>query len=138
MFIPKKFKFKKQQKGKAFNRVVAPILLNSIQNGSIGLRAIEFGRLTSKQVEAVYKIINKTIKKTGRLVIKVFPQTPISKKPIEIRMGKGKGSVDHWVAKIKSGSLICELEVNSRFIAIKALQLAQLRIPFKTKIVYQN
>ena len=137
MFIPKKSKFKKHQKGKAFNRVTTPILLNNLQIGSIGLRAIEFGRLTSKQVEAIFKIINKTIKKTGRLVLKVFPQTPISKKPIEIRMGKGKGSVDHWVSKVKSGSIICELEVNSRLTAIKALQLAQLRIPFKTKIIYQ-
>lgn len=138
MFTPKKSKFKKQQKGKAFNRVISPIVLNNLQTGSIGLRAIEFGRLTSKQVEAIYKIINKTIKKTGRLVLKVFPQTPISKKPIEIRMGKGKGSVDHWVCKIKSGSLICELEVNSSLTAIKALRLAQLRIPFKTKIIYQT
>lgn len=137
MFIPKKSKFKKYQKGKAFNRVTTPILLNNLQIGSIGLRAIEFGRLTSKQVEAIFKIINKTIKKTGRLVLKVFPQTPISKKPIEIRMGKGKGSVDHWVSKVKSGSIICELEVNSHLTAIKALQLAQLRIPFKTKIIYQ-
>jgi len=137
MFIPNKSKFKKCQKGKAFNRVTAPLLLNNLQIGSIGLKAIEFGRLTSKQVEAIFKIINKTIKKTGRLVLKVFPQTPISKKPIEIRMGKGKGSVDHWIAKVKSGSIICELEVNSRLTAIKALQLAQLRIPFKTKIIYQ-
>ena len=137
MFIPKKSKFKKHQKGKAFNSVTTPILLNNLQIGSIGLRAIEFGRLTSKQVEAIFKIINKTIKKTGRLVLKVFPQTPISKKPIEIRMGKGKGSVDHWVSKVKSGSIICELEVNSHLTAIKALQLAQLLIPFKTKIIYQ-
>jgi len=138
MFVPKKSKFKKQQKGKSFNRVVAPILLNNLKTGSIGLRALQFGRLNSKQMESIYKIINKTIKKTGKLILKVFPQTPISKKPIEIRMGKGKGNIDHWVSKIKSGSLICELEVNSSLIAIKALQLAQLRIPFKTKITYQN
>lgn len=137
MFTPKKSKFKKQQKGKAFNRVITPTILNNLQMGSIGLRALEFGRLNSKQLEAVSKIINKTIKKTGRLVLKVFPQTPISKKPIEIRMGKGKGGVDHWVSKIRSGCLLCELEVNSRLIAIKALRLAQLRIPFKTKIIYQ-
>lgn len=137
MFIPKKSKYKKQQKGKSFNKIVSPILLNNIQTGSLSLRALEFGRLTSKQVEAVYKIISKTLKKTGRLVLKVFPQTPISKKPIEIRMGKGKGNVDHWISKIKSGSVICEIEVSSKLRGLKALQLAQIRIPFKTKIMYQ-
>jgi len=138
MFVPKKSKFKKQQKGKAFNRVVAPIVLNNLTTGNIGLRAVECGRLSSKQLESVYKIINKIIKKTGRLVLKTFPQTPISKKPIEIRMGKGKGSVDHWVSKIQPGFLICELEVKSFLLAVKALQSAQLRISFKTKITYQN
>ena len=137
-FIPKKQKFKKQQKGKHFNRVIGISLLNNLHFGSIGLQALESSRLTSKQLVAFHFLINKFLKKIGRLVFLVFPHTPVSKKPIEIRMGKGKGNVDHWVAKVKYGCIICQIETRSIAFAVKALKLAKLRLPFNTRIVYSK
>lgn len=137
-FIPKKKKFKKEQKGKHFNRITKLNSLNNLPFGVVGLKALESSRLTSKQLYAFQFLMNKNLKKIGRLTLNVFPHTPISKKPIEIRMGKGKGNVDHWVAKINYGSLICQIETRSTIFAIKGLKLAQLRLPFTTKIVYSN
>jgi len=136
-FIPRKQKFKKQQKGKAFNKITTLLELNNLKFGSFGLKSLTFGRLTSHQLESVYQSINKIIKKTGRLIMRVFPQTPVSNKPIEVRMGKGKGNIDHWIAKIKAGVVLCEIETNSSILALKALKLAQLRLPIRTKIFYQ-
>lgn len=138
MLIPKKKKFKKEQKGKHFNRITKLLGLNNLPFGTIGLKALEASRLTSKQLSAFQFLMNKNLKKVGRLTLNIFPHTPISKKPIEIRMGKGKGNVDHWVAKIKYGSLICQIETRSLVTALKGLKLAQLRLPFNTKIVYSN
>jgi len=137
LFIPKKYKFKKQQKGKSLNKTLAPLSLNKLTTGLIGLKALSFGRITSKQLESVYKIITKSIKKSGRLILRIFPNTPITKKPIEIRMGKGKGNVDCWVARIKPGTLLCEIETDMLFLARRSLKLAQLRISLKTKIVVE-
>ena len=134
--FPKKQKFKKQYKGKSFNKIHSVFALNTLKFGSYGLKALTTGRLTSKQIEAMVNSINKIIKKTGRLVLKVFPHTPVSKKPIEVRMGKGKGNVDHFIAKIKAGVLLCEVETTSKALALKALTLAQIRLPLKTKIIF--
>ena len=129
---PKKQKYKKQQKGRAFNKIGPVFTLNSLSFGSYGLKTLESGRISSKQLESLYQCLNKIIKKTGRVVLTVFPHTPISKKPIEVRMGKGKGNVDSWVAKIKAGRVICEIITNSKELAIKALHQAQLKLPIKT------
>lgn len=134
--FPRKQKFKKQYKGKSFNKIHSVFELNTLQFGSYGLKSITTGRLTSKQIEAMVNSINKIIKKTGRLVLKVFPHTPVSKKPIEVRMGKGKGNVDHFIAKVKAGVLLCEIETTSKALALKALALAQIRLPLKTKIIF--
>ena len=134
--IPRKQKYKKQYKGKSFNKIHSVFELNTLKFGSYGLKAITTGRLTSKQIEAMVSSINKIIKKTGRVVLKIFPQTPVSKKPIEVRMGKGKGNVDHFIAKIKAGVILCEVETSSRALALKALSLAQIRLPLKTKIIF--
>jgi len=137
MLSPRKTKFKKQQKGKSFNRINSTsVELNLLNFGSIGLKALAPGRLTSKQIEAVRQSINKVIKKQGRLKINIFPDTPISKKPIEVRMGKGKGSVDHWVFKVKPGFVLYEIETAFLSLAIKALEAGQIRLPIKTRNIF--
>ena len=137
LLSPRRFKYRKQQKGKSVNR----ISVNSKDNkklmfGSIGLKSLESGRLTAKQIQSVRQVINKKIKKIGRLKVNVFPQVPVSKKPVEVRMGKGKGNVDHWVFKVKAGVVLYEIETNSILTSIKALELSQRRLPLKTKIKF--
>jgi len=135
LFIPKKIKFKKQQKKTNFNRIYSNFYNLSSKN-TFGLKAVSFGRITSKQLISIRQTIKKNIKKVGKLTFHVFPQTPISKKPKEIRMGKGKGAVDHWICKIKTGQIICEIKTESFLKGVKALKLASFRFPLKTKIVY--
>ena len=137
LFSPRHFKYRKQQKGKSVNR----ISVNSKDNkklmfGSVGLKSLESGRLTAKQIQSVKQVINKKIKKIGRLKINTFPQVPISKKPVEVRMGKGKGNVDHWVFKVKAGVILYEIETIFLSTSIKALELSQRRLPIKTKIIF--
>ena len=134
LHIPKNTKFKKQQKGKKCNKIQKPLNLLSL-NGSICLKAITFGRIKENHLIACRKTINKTLKKLGQLSIKILADTPISKKPTEIRMGKGKGAVNHWIAKIAPGTVLFEIQCASPLIAIKSLQQAQLKIPLKTKII---
>jgi large subunit ribosomal protein L16 len=133
---PSRSKYKKQRKGKAFNRINKQITFNRLILGSLGLQAQESGRMTSKQMESIQQTINKIIKKSGKIIMNTFPQTPITKKPLEIRMGKGKGAVDHWIFKIQPGFVICEVETTTLDLGIKALNLAQLRLPFKTKLIF--
>jgi large subunit ribosomal protein L16 len=135
-FLPKKQKHKKQQKRKKSNFVGPVNTLNNKCYNTLSLKTLNFGRITGKQLEAMYKCINKHIKKFGRVILRIFPQTPITKKPTEVRMGKGKGNVSFWVVKIKSGIVICEIETNSILLAIKALKQAQKKISIKTKIVF--
>ena len=137
LLSPRHFKYRKQQKGKSVNR----ISVNSKDNkklmfGSVGLKSLESGRLTAKQIQSVKQVINKKIKKIGRLKINTFPQVPISKKPVEVRMGKGKGNVDHWVFKVKAGVILYEIETIFLSTSIKALELSQRRLPIKTKIIF--
>jgi large subunit ribosomal protein L16 len=137
LLSPRRFNDRKQQKGKSVNR----ISVNSKDNkklmfGSIGLKSLESGRLTAKQIQSVKQVINKKIKKIGRLKVNVFPQIPVSKKPVEVRMGKGKGNVDHWVFRVKAGVVLYEIETTSLLNSIKALELSQRRLPLKTKIIF--
>ena len=134
LLAPRRFKYRKQQKGKSFNRVSGN--QSCLQSGSVGLKAVTPGRLTAKQIQAVRQAIHKKIKKLGRLTVNAFPQTPISKKPIEVRMGKGKGNVDHWVFKVKAGVVLYEVETSYIQIAVKALQAGQIRLPMQTKIIF--
>lgn len=133
---PSRSKYKKQQKGKSFNRIYKSVTYNRLHFGLLGLQAQEAGRITSKQIESIQQTINKIIKKSGKTVINAFPHTPITKKPLEIRMGKGKGNVDHWIFKVQPGFVLCEIETNTLDLGIKALTLAQLRLPFKTKLIF--
>lgn len=132
MFIPKNFKFKKQQKGKSIKKIFSSALVPS--TGCIKLKALAFGRLSSDQLKALKQAVNKIIKKRGRIIFKIFPQTPITKKPIEVRMGKGKGGVSHWVAKVQPGTVICFVESEFLMLASKALNYGRIRLPLKTKI----
>jgi len=134
--FPRRSKFKKQQKGKSFNRINGKLDLYSLKSGSLGLKALASGRLTSKQIESVRQCISKIIKKQGRVKINVFPDTPISKKPIEVRMGKGKGAVDHWVFKVRAGSVLYEIETSFISLGIKALEAGQIRLPLRSKIIF--
>jgi len=93
MYIPKKTKFKKQQKKITFKKVQRPFEINKLQFGSIGLKSISVGRLTFKQIESMYQLLKKRLKRVGQIFITISPNIPITKKPIEVRMGKGKGNV---------------------------------------------
>jgi large subunit ribosomal protein L16 len=136
LFVPKKSKFKKYHKGKSFKRISKQSNFVCSKKGSVALKSLEFGRITSKQIESIKQAIIKIIKKTGKLFINIFPQTAISKKPLEIRMGKGKGAVDHWVFKIQPGIFIVEIETNAISTAVKALTRARIRLPILTKIIF--
>lgn len=135
MYIPSKSKYKKQQKGKSFCKICNNT--NILNNNAIGLKSLEVGRFSSKQFKTLKQIVTKKIKKTGELIIKIFPQTPITKKPLEIRMGKGKGAVNYWVSKIKPGFIFCYIISNNKTIAKKALQMVQVRLPIKTQIIFR-
>lgn len=132
MFIPKNYKFRKQQKGKNFSKIKSKFYKRSTNN--VYLKAIDFGRLKSCQLKALKLTLGKKLKKKGRLVFKIFPHTPITKKPLEVRMGKGKGPFDHWIAKIKPGTTICYIETNYKVLAKKGLEYAKVRLPIKTKV----
>lgn len=134
-FIPKRSKFSKYHKGRAQNRVFKRVLSNRLLSGTIGLKILECGRITSKQFEAVRQAINKIIKKTGRVTMQGFPTLAVSTKPVESRMGKGKGSVQFWVLPVRPGFIFCEINTEFPNVAIRALHAASFRLPVKTKIV---
>ncbi len=135
LFIPKRTKFRKQQKGRNFNFINKIESLETLKHGIVGLKALDSGRITANHIVACRQCMNKILKKTGQIKINIIADTPITKKPIEIRMGKGKGSVDHWISKVNSGTVIFEIETNSKILAIKALKAAQIKLPINTTII---
>lgn len=132
MLMPKRTKFRKQFKGK--NRGLAQSG-NEVSFGEFGLKSVERGNLTSRQIEAARRAITRRVKRGGKLWIRVFPDTPITQKPLEVRMGKGKGSVEYWVAKIQPGKMLYEIEGVSEDIAREAFGLAAAKLPVKTTFV---
>ena len=134
LFTPKKTKFKKRQKGKRLNTITKVCSLYRLSFGRLGLKAMDCGHLNSKQINAIRQTINKMIKKKGKLKVNIFPNTQISKKPLEVRMGKGKGNVSHWVAKIRGGSVLFEVCGINRKNAIKAFKTGSAKLPVKTQI----
>lgn len=132
MLIPKNKKFKKQFKGVIKGKTFRG---NKLIYGTFGLKALETTRLNSKQIEATRKIIVKKMKRLGYLWIRIFPDTPVSDKPAEVRMGKGKGSVDFWVSKIKPGQILYEISGISFEKGLKALKSGSNKLPIKTKII---
>ncbi len=129
---PRKVKYRKQQKGRNRGKAWRG---NAVSFGEFGLRALEHAWLTSQQIEAGRVAIVRCAKKGAKIWIRVFPDKPITKKPAETRMGKGKGNVEGWVAVIKPGRIIYEIEGVPENIAREALRLAAAKLPFKCKIV---
>jgi large subunit ribosomal protein L16 len=134
MLVPKKTKFKKQQKGKSFRKVKPVSGIHRLHFGSLGLKSVSTGILSSKQIEVMGQFIRKSVKKFGRVTINLVSDTPVTRKPNEVRMGKGKGNVNHWVCKVQIGTTLCEIETSMVPIGLKALRSVQYRLPFKTRI----
>lgn len=132
MLQPKRTKFRKQFKGR--NRGLATVG-NRVSFGEFGLKAIGRGRLTARQIEAARRAMTRYIKRGGKIWIRVFPDKPISKKPLEVRQGKGKGNVEYWVAQIQPGRMLYEMEGVSEEIAREAFRLADAKLPVKTTFV---
>ncbi len=130
--MPNKVKHRKVQKGKM--RGLATSGAN-IDFGDFGLKALECGRINSRQIESARVAIMRAVKRGGRIWIRIFPDKPISKKPLEVRMGKGKGSVEEWVAVIKPGRILFELADIEKDAAKEAFRLAAHKLPLKTKFV---
>ena len=135
MLQPKRTKFRKQFKGR--NRGLATTG-SKVSFGEFGLKAVERGRITARQIEAARRAMTRHIKRGGKIWIRVFPDVPVSKKPLEVRMGKGKGNVEYWVCKIQPGRVLYEMEGVSETIAREAFRLAAAKIPFKTSFVFRT
>jgi large subunit ribosomal protein L16 len=135
MLQPKRTKFRKQHKGR--NRGLAT-RGNKVSFGEFGLKATERGRITARQIEAGRRAMTRSIKRGGKIWIRVFPDKPISKKPLEVRMGKGKGSVEYWVAQIQPGRMLFEMEGVSEEQAREAFRLAAAKLPVGTTFVARS
>ena len=134
MLVPAKTKNRKSQKGGKKILVVSAVV-NTLKFGSFGLKALEPSKLNSKQIESARKVITRYMKRAGKLWIMVFPHTPVTKKPAEVRMGSGKGNVEYYIAKIKPGRIIFEIDGIDNESANNALMKAASKLPFKSKIV---
>jgi large subunit ribosomal protein L16 len=129
MLQPKRTKFRKQFKGR--NRGTAT-RGNKVSFGEYGLKSAELGRITSRQIEAARRALSRLVKKGGKVWIRIFPDKPISKKPLEVRQGKGKGNVEYWVALVQPGRVMFEIEGIPPEQAKQALRLAAAKLPVKT------
>lgn len=134
MLQPKRTKFRKMHKGR--NRGLAQG--TDVSFGSFGLKAVGRGRLTARQIEAARRAMTRHIKRGGRIWIRVFPDKPITKKPAEVRMGNGKGSVEYWVAEIQPGKMLYEMEGVSEDLAREAFRLAAAKLPIATTFVVRQ
>ena len=132
MLQPKRTKYRKQFKGR--NRGIAT-RGNKISFGGFGLKAVEHGRITARQIEAARRAVSRHLKRGGKIWIRIFPDKPITKKPAEVRMGKGKGAPEYWVAVVKPGSIVFESGGISKELAMESLRLAAQKLPIKTKFV---
>jgi len=132
MLQPKRTKFRKAHKGKIKGTAKGGTALNF---GSYGLKALEAERVTARQIEAARRAMTRQMKRAGRVWIRVFPDLPVSKKPTEVRMGKGKGSVEYWAARVAPGRIMFEIDGVDDDTAREALSLAAAKLPIKTRIV---
>ncbi|WP_343190258.1 50S ribosomal protein L16 [Buchnera aphidicola (Mollitrichosiphum nigrofasciatum)] len=131
MLQPKRTKFRKMHKGRNRGLVVD----DNINFGSFGLRAVTRGRLTARQIESARRVITRSIKRIGKIWIRVFPDKPITQKPLEVRMGKGKGNVEYWVALVQPGKILYEMDGVSEELSRIAFKLASDKLPIKTTFV---
>ncbi len=134
MLTPAKTKYRKAQKGGKKIRGTSSVG-HELAYGSFGLKALEPGKLNSKQIESARKVITRQMKRACKLWIMVFPHTPVTKKPAEVRMGSGKGNVEYYIAKIHPGRIIFEIDGADSATSITALEKASAKLPFTTKIV---
>ena len=132
MLQPKRTKYRKQQKGRIKGIAYKG---GTVAFGSFGLKATTGGRLTNRQIESARIAMTRYMKREGQVWIRIFPDKPITKKPQEVRMGKGKGAVDHWVAIVKPGRIMFEIEGVPQDVATEALRLAAQKLPLLTKVV---
>lgn len=132
MLQPKRTKFRKVQKGR--NRGLAQVG-NKVSFGEYGLKSVERGRITSRQIEAARRAMTRHIKRGGKIWIRIFPDKPITEKPLEVRQGKGKGNVEYWVAQIQPGRMLYEMQGVSEEVAREAFKLAAAKLPVKTTFV---
>ena len=132
MLMPKKVKYRKQQKGRIKGIATRG---NTLNFGSYGLQALEHGKITQRQIEAARIAMTRHAKRGGKIWIRIFPHKPVTKKPLETRMGKGKGNVEYWVAPVKKGTVLYEIDGVSKDVALEALRLASHKLPIKTKII---
>ena len=135
MLQPKRTKFRKMHKGRIHGQAKGGFDLNF---GTFGLKAIEPDRITARQIEAARRAMTRYMKRQGRVWIRVFPDTPVTSKPTEVRMGKGKGSVDFWAGKIKPGRIMFEIDGVSESVAREALRLAAMKLSIKTRTVVRE
>ncbi len=132
MLQPKRTKYRKQQKGR--NRGLA-YKGSTIAFGTFALKTVENGRITNRQIEAARIALTRYMQRQGKVWIRIFPDKPITSKPLEVRMGKGKGNLDHYVASIKAGRIMFELDGVPRAVAYEALRLAAQKLPVMTKTI---
>jgi len=132
MLMPKRVKYRKQFRGRMRGMAKGG---TELQNGEFGLQALEPGWITSRQIEAVRRAMVRQMKRRGKYWIRIFPDKPVTAKPAETRMGKGKGAVDHWVAVVKPGRVMFELSGVTEDVAREALNRASYKLPIKTQIV---
>lgn len=134
MLQPKKTKYRKAHKGRIKGVASSATTLNY---GTFGLKATEADRVTARQIEAARVAMTRFMKRTGRVWVRIFPDIPVSKKPTEVRMGKGKGSTEFWACRVKPGKILFEVDGVSHTIAVEAFSRASSKLPIKTKVVEQ-
>ena len=132
MLQPKRTKFRKVHKGR--NRGMA-LVGDKVSFGTYALKAIERGQMTSRQIESARRAMTRAVKRVGKIWIRVFPDKPMTEKPLEVRMGSGKGSVEYWVCQIRPGKVLYEMDGVSEELARHAFALASAKLPFKTTFV---
>jgi large subunit ribosomal protein L16 len=132
MLMPKKVKFRKQQKGKRRGKAWRG---STLSFGEYGLKVMECGYITDRQIEASRIAMTRFVKRGGKIWLRLFPDKPITKKPAEVRMGSGKGALDHWVAVVRPGKILFEMEGVSPETAQEAMRLASNKLPLRTKFV---
>ena len=137
MLQPKKVKYRRVQKGKGYNKGNAN-RGTEVAFGSYGLKALEFAWINSRQIEATRIAISRAMKREGAFWIRIFPDKPITKKPAEVRMGKGKGAPEYWVAVVKPGAVMFEVSGVSKEVAKEALRLAAQKLPVKCKFIVRK
>ena len=132
MMQPKRTKFRKAHKGRIHGLAKGGTELNF---GAFGMKIVEPGRITARQIEAARRAITRHLKRVGRVWIRIFPDVPVSKKPAEVRMGKGKGSVELWVARVKPGRIMFEIDGVAEDLAAEAIRLGAAKLPVDTRFV---